>query len=149
MLFDHDFNGIQIKQSLLDIPLITVDDIINQALCQQADNILANIIEQSPIESINQFIINQLPLGVPEIDDAAKQLGISVRTLQRKLSDNQLNFTGMIDTIRKELALSYIKNTDTKIIYITQMLGFSEQSAFQRAFKRWTGQTPKQFRETT
>jgi AraC-like DNA-binding protein len=146
--FDHDFNGIEIMQSLLDIPLITVDDIINQALCHQADNMLSNIIEQSPIESINQFIINQLPLGVPEIDDAAKQLGLSVRTLQRKLSDNQLNFTSMIDKIRKELALSYLKNTNTKVIYIAQMLGFSEQSAFQRAFKRWTGQTPKQCRNS-
>ena len=147
VLFEHDFNGIQIEQSSLDISLITVDEVINQALCHQADNMLCNIIEQSPIESVNQFIINQLPLGVPEIDDAAKQLGMSIRTLQRKLSDNQLNFTGMIDSIRKELALSYLKNTNTKVIYIAQMLGFSEQSAFQRAFKRWTGETPKQCRD--
>ena len=147
VLFEHDFNGILIEQSSLDIPLITVDDAINQTLCNQADKMLSNIIEQSPIESVNQFIINQLPLGVPEIDDAAKQLGMSIRTLQRKLSDNQLNFTGMIDNIRKELALSYLKNTNTKVIYIAQMLGFSEQSAFQRAFKRWTGETPKQCRD--
>jgi len=147
--FEHDFNGIQIEQSLLDVPLVTVDNSINQALCNQADNILCNIVEQSPIESVNQFIINQLPLGVPEIDDAAKQLGLSVRTLQRKLSENQFTFSGIVDDIRKELAFSYLTNTKTKVIYITQMLGFSEQSAFQRAFKRWTGKTPKQFRETS
>lgn len=147
VFFEHDFNGIKIEQSSLDVPLLTVDDTINQALCHQADNLLANIVEQSPIESINLFITNQLPFGVPEIDDAAKQLGLSVRTLQRKLSDNQLNFTGMIDKMRKELALSYLSNTNTKVIYIAQMLGFSEQSAFQRAFKRWMGQTPKQYRE--
>lgn len=147
VLFEHDFNGIEIKQSSLDVPLITVDDIINQALCHQADKMLNNIIEQSPIESVNQFIINQLPLGVPEIEEVSKQLGMSVRTLQRKLSDNHLNFTGMIDNIRKELALSYLQNTSTKVIYIAQVLGFSEQSAFQRAFKRWTGVTPKQYRD--
>jgi len=144
--FDHDYNGIQIEQALLDVPLITVDNTINQALCSQADNILAKIVALSPIESVQQFIMNQLPLGVPEIDDAAKQLGLSVRTLQRKLSDEKLNFTAMIDNVRKESAQSYLSNTNTKIIYISQMLGFSEQSAFQRAFKRWTGQTPKQFR---
>ena len=149
VFFEHDFNGIQIEQSLLDVPLITVDDIIHQTLCDQADNILQNIIAQSPIETVNQFIINQLPLGVPEIEEAATHLGLSVRTLQRKLSDNQLNFTAMIDNMRKELALSYLSNTDTKIVYITQMLGFSEQSAFQRAFKRWTNKTPKQYREET
>ena len=60
--FEHDFNGIQIEQSLLDLPLVTVDNTINQALCNQADNILCNIVEQSPIESVNQFIINQLLL---------------------------------------------------------------------------------------
>ena len=146
VFFDHDFNGIQIKQSSLDTPLITRDNIINQALCHQADMILHNIIAHSPIESVNQFIINQLPIAVPEIDEAAKQLGLSVRTLQRKLSDQKLTFTGMVDNIRQELALSYLKNTNTKVIYIAQMLGFSEQSAFQRAFKRWTGKTPKQYR---
>jgi len=146
--FEHDFNGIQIEQKLLEIPLITVDNTINHALCNQADEVLSNIIKQSPIETVNQFIINQLPLGLPEIDDAAKQLGLSIRTLQRKLSDNHLTFSSMIDNIRKELACSYLSNTNTKVIYITQMLGFSEQSAFQRAFKRWTEQTPKQYRDS-
>lgn len=146
--FDHDFNGIEIEQSSLELPLVTRDDIINTTLCEQADKMLECIISQSPIESVNQYIINQLPFGVPEIDDVAKQLGMSIRTLQRKLSENELNFTGMVDTIRKDLALSYLKNTQTKIIYISQMLGFSEQSAFQRAFKRWVGVTPKQYRES-
>lgn len=147
VFFEHDFNGIEINETFLELPLITVDDVINHALCKQADNMLVNIINQSPIESVNQFIINQLPFGVPEIEEVATHLGMSIRTLQRKLSDNQLNFTGMIDSIRKDLALSYLKNTSTKVIYIAQMLGFSEQSAFQRAFKRWEGQTPKQFRD--
>jgi AraC-like DNA-binding protein len=145
--FGHDFNGIEIEQASLDIPLSAADKSINEVLCEQANRMLCDIIEQSPIESVNQYIINQLPLGVPEIDEAANQLGLSVRTLQRKLSDNEKTFTSMIDNIRKDLALSYLKNTNTKIIYIAQMLGFSEQSAFQRAFKRWTGHTPKQYRE--
>ena len=146
--FDHDFNGIKIADFCLDIPLITVDDVINQALCHQADNMLNNTIEHSPIDSVYQFIINQLPLGLPEIEDVAKQLGMSVRTLQRKLNESGLNFTGMVDDIRKDLALSYLKNTNTKVIYIAQMLGFSEQSSFQRAFKRWMGATPKQYRNS-
>ena len=146
LFFEHDFNGIKINKSLLKNELITFDQQINQALCQQADNLLNNLVEQSPVESIKQFIINELPLGVPEIEDAAKQLQLSVRTLQRKLSDHQQTFSAMVDNIRQELAMSYLKNTNTKIIYIAQMLGFSEQSSFQRAFKRWTDQTPKQYR---
>jgi len=147
IIFNHDFSGLKIAQRALIQPLTKSDPLINHALCQQADNLLNTMVEQSPVESISQFITNQLPFGVPEIDDAANYLQISTRTLQRKLSDNQHTFTGLMDIIRHELAISYLVHTDTKIIYITQMLGFSEQSAFQRAFKRWTKQTPKQYRE--
>ncbi len=147
VIFNHDFSGLKIAQQALTLPLTKSDPLINQVLCQQADHLLNAMVEQSPVESISQFISNQLPFGVPEIDDAANYLQISTRTLQRKLSDNQHTFTGLIDIIRHKLAISYLVHTDTKIIYITQMLGFSEQSAFQRAFKRWTKQTPKQYRE--
>ncbi len=147
VFFEQDFNGIKINQSALNIALSSFDQQVNSALCQQADKIINNLIEESPIESVTQFIIHQLPLGVPELEQAAKQLQISVRTLQRKLSDHHQTFSAMVDNIRQELAISYLKNTNTKIIYIAQMIGFSEQSAFHRAFKRWTKQTPKQFRE--
>lgn len=145
--FNHEFNGIEIEKHLLDLPLNTYDREINEALCLQASTMLSQLIETSPVNSVRQFIINQLPIGVPDIDEVASQLGLSVRTLQRKLSENEQTFSSMVDEIRHELALSYLKNTKTKVIYIAQMLGFSEQSAFQRAFKRWTNMTPKHYRE--
>ena len=145
--FNSDFNGVRINQSVLNNALAKVDSEINQLLCQHADKRLNQLVEQLPVEIITQFISNQLPLGVPEVEEAAHHLQISIRTLQRKLGEHQLTFTGLIDSIRKDLAISYLSNTSTKIIYISQMLGFSEQSAFQRAFKRWTQVTPKQFRD--
>ena len=147
VIFNSDFNGIAISQNVLDTPLTKYNPELHQLLCLHANKMINNLAEKLPVEIITQFISNQLPLGVPEIDDAANNLQMSVRTLQRKLSEHQLTFSGLIDSIRKELAISYLCNTNTKIIYITQMLGFSEQSAFQRAFKRWTNQTPKQFRD--
>jgi len=116
VFFNQDFNGIKISHSALNTALVNFDQQVNSALCLQADKIINNLIDQSPIESVTQFIINQLPLGVPVIEDVAKQLQISVRTLQRKLSDNHQTFTAMIDSIRQELAISYLKNTNTKIV---------------------------------
>lgn len=145
--FNCDYHGILVSSDHLDIPFTRHDPTINQLLIQQANKQLNTLAEQLPVEVVTKFITNQLPLGVPEIEDAAKHLQISVRTLQRKLSEHQLTFSGLIDQIRKELALSYLKETNTRVIYIAQMLGFSEQSAFQRAFKRWTEQTPKQYRD--
>jgi AraC-like DNA-binding protein len=144
--FDSDFNGVEIEQPLLDTPLSKHNPELYQLLCQQAAKMIDNLVEKVPVEVITQFISNQLPSGVPEIEDAAQNLQMSVRTLQRKLSEHQLTFSGLIDAIRQELACSYLRHTNTKVVYIAQMLGFSEQSALQRAFKRWTGQTPKQFR---
>jgi len=144
--FSADFNGIEIERYQLDTPYVRHEPEIYHLLCQQADKRLNHLVEKLPVEIITQYIANQLPHGVPEIEEAAQNLQMSVRTLQRKLSEHQLTFSGLIDSIRQALAISYLTNTDTKIIYISQLLGFSEQSAFQRAFKRWTQTTPKQFR---
>ncbi|BFM17355.1 AraC family transcriptional regulator [Maricurvus nonylphenolicus] len=145
--FGHDFNGILINKAVLDVPLGKSNQDIHRLLCEQAEQQISKLVEQLPIETITQFISNQLPLGVPDINDAASSLHMSVRTLQRKLAEHELSFSGLVDSIRQDLAIRYLTDTDTKAIYISQMLGFSEQSAFQRAFKRWTGQTPKQYRE--
>lgn len=147
--FDSDYSGVEVEQAVLNTRLTKHDPDLYQLLCGQADKMLNKQLEQLPVEVITQFISNQLPSGVPAIEDAAQSLQMSVRTLQRKLGEHQLTFTSLVDSIRQELACSYLSNTNTKVIYIAQMLGFSEQSALQRAFKRWTGKTPKQFRESS
>lgn len=145
--FDSEYNGVKFNKSLLRTPLSKYDAGINHQLSQYADNLLDNLVQALPVQTLTQYISNHLPFGVPEIEDAALNHKMSVRTLQRKLGEYNLTFSGLIDATRKNLAMSYLANTSTKIIQISEMLGFSEQSAFQRAFKRWTGKTPKQFRD--
>ncbi len=147
VFFNSDFNGVKIANDSLQKKLNRYDAQLHQLLCGQADKMLNNLIEQLPVKIITEYISHHLAHGVPEIEQVAKNLQISIRTLQRKLSDNQQTFTNLIEQIRQQKAINYLQNTDTKIITIAQMLGFSEQSAFQRAFKRWTGETPKQCRE--
>lgn len=77
----------------------------------------------------------------------AKRLGMSERTMQRRLGEQGLSYHGLIDDERRSLAQRLLKNTQTPILDIAFLTGFSEQSAFQRAFKRWTDQTPLDFRK--
>jgi len=72
---------------------------------------------------------------------------MSPRSLQRKLADVDATFRILVEQVRKELAKSYLSDKTYNLIEITYMLGFSSQSSFTRAFKRWTGVTPHEFRD--
>jgi AraC-like DNA-binding protein len=80
------------------------------------------------------------------VDNVARSLGMSKRTLARKLSDEGLNFTDVLQQLRRDLAVRYLDDSQLHISKIAWLLGFSEVSAFTHAFKRWTGNTPSQIR---
>ena len=85
--------------------------------------------------------------GVPALSDLAGELGMSGRTLQRRLADEETSFQSLVDEARRRLALRLLRGQDdVTLAEATYMTGFSDQSAFTRAFKRWTGQTPGAFR---
>jgi AraC-like DNA-binding protein len=87
-----------------------------------------------------------LSQGVPRVSDIADCLWMSGRTLQRRLSDRGLSFQTLVDGSRRELAKRLLEETSYPLAEIAFLTGFSEQSAFNRAFKRWAGQTPRSFR---
>ena len=74
---------------------------------------------------------------------------MSGRTLQRRLKEEGTSFGELLDWLRRGMAQAYLADDQISISEVSYLLGFSEQSAFQRAFKRWTGSTPVQFRKTT
>lgn len=84
--------------------------------------------------------------GIPTISETAKRLGMSSRTLQRRLADNGRTYQQVIDEARRTLAERLLRQTEYSMQEIAFLTGFSEQSAFTRAFKRWAGQTPRSFR---
>ncbi|MGL6343843.1 MAG: helix-turn-helix transcriptional regulator [Waterburya sp.] len=97
-------------------------------------------------QKVVQAIIQQLKGELPTIEAIAHQLAISTRQLQRELKRESTSFQQLLDKTRQELALRHLKNPATLIHDIAFLLGFSEPSAFHRAFKRWTGKTPRQHR---
>ena len=83
----------------------------------------------------------------PSIDEVALKLGMPSWTLRRKLKEEGSAYQSLVDEMRRDVAMSYMKSTDLTFGEISYLLGFSTPGAFQRAFKRWSGQTPGEFRK--
>ena len=109
-------------------------------------NYLANLEKGDIIHRVKACIIDLFQSGEVAFEKVAKTIGMSERSLQRKLSEKGTTFRTILDEIRKELALSYVRDLDITLSEIAFLLGFSEQSAFSRAFKRLTGMSPSKAR---
>src|SRR5262249_60650197 len=95
---------------------------------------------------VENAISSLLPHGRVLVEDVARCLGMSKRTLARRLSDEGLNFTEILQQLRHDLAVRYLDDRKLHISKIAWLLGFHEVSAFTHAFKRWTGKTPREMR---
>ena len=91
-------------------------------------------------------VSRSLSQGIPTLSDTASYFGMSGRTLQRRLADRGYSYQALVDESRRELAERLLKETEYPLAEVAFLTGFSEQSAFNRAFKRWAGQTPRSFR---
>jgi AraC-like DNA-binding protein len=98
---------------------------------------------------IRDLIVKQLPDGDPSRIDIAKALHVSERTLQRRLQDEGIAFSELVDNTRRELADEYLKQSKMTLSQIAYLLGFRTQSTFFRACKRWFGMPPSEYREQT
>ena len=100
------------------------------------------------VQQIQSVILDNLPSGNVSDNLIAKELNLSERSLQRKLKEKGTTFRTVLDNVRKMAAIQYIKNPVNTMSDIAFLLGFSEQSAFSRAFKKWTGTSPIQYRNS-
>lgn len=102
--------------------------------------------ENGLLDQARQAILTILHLGEPALEHVAHTLGLSEWALQRKLRDQGLSFTQLVDQIRQESAMNHLKQQNLSVTQLASLLGYSETSAFSRAFKRWFGLSPKQWR---
>ncbi|EOD1043548.1 TPA: AraC family transcriptional regulator ligand-binding domain-containing protein [Citrobacter farmeri] len=101
----------------------------------------------STSERVRAVLIELLPGNEANIEKTAERLGMSKRTLQRRLEDEGENFRALINTCRENLAHHYLRNTSLPGYEIAFLLGFEDPNSFYRAFMAWTGQTPETARE--
>lgn len=95
---------------------------------------------------VSGLILDWLSDGTPPIERAAKELSMSVRSLQTKLSGEGVTYRQLLENIRKDLASGYLRENRFSIDDIAWLLGFSEPSIFRKSFKKWTGETPGSYR---
>jgi AraC-like DNA-binding protein len=88
----------------------------------------------------------ELECGVPSVHDVAKRLGLSSRSLQRRLAAEGISFSDIVERTREAAARRLLKEQNLALTEVAELLGFSDQSAFTRAFKTWSGTTPAEFR---
>jgi AraC-like DNA-binding protein len=97
-------------------------------------------------DQVKGEIRSRLPDGIPYVECIADALRLPRWTLQRRLSDYGLSFSDAIDQVRRELAERHIRQPDVSMLEMSELLGYSELSAFSRAFRRWFGVSPQKFR---
>lgn len=110
---------------------------------------LAKLSKDDVVSRCKSAFLEQLASGEPSEEDVAQQLHLSRRTLQRKLAEADTSYLKLVDDTRREMALRYIDDRSNSVTEITFLLGFSGQSAFSRAFRRWTGRSPTEYRQRT
>lgn len=133
--------------SVLKTPMSGSDPCLKGILEQQAEAALSRV--QQPdqwVEKLRTDLTNGLKYGKTSAKCLAESAGISERTLHRQLKSRRLSFQLLLDSIRYDLAKHYLSTPELNLSEIALLLGFSEQSAFSRAFKRWSGMTPIIFR---
>ncbi|TVZ41623.1 AraC-like DNA-binding protein [Alteromonadaceae bacterium 2753L.S.0a.02] len=109
-------------------------------------DVLARVERDNVSGQVRQKIIVALPSGQISEQRIADELHISSRNLQRKLAEQNTSFKNLLSEVRQQLAQSYIDESHLSLSEISYLLGFSEQASFTRAFKRWQGVSPREYR---
>lgn len=129
-------------------PLRTGDHTLQQLLLQQAQALLDKLPNSTQLDQrLQQAILTGLQKNLYQIEPISRQLGMSIRQLQRHLQQQDTTYQNRVQEVRHLLAEQYLKDPHLSLLEIALLLSYSEQSAFQRAFKHWTGRTPQQWRK--
>jgi AraC-like DNA-binding protein len=131
----------------VNLPLLTNDNEFHDVCIEHCGRILAGIKQGgSPVAMRLRAIFLASPQRPPSLEDSARRLGMSSRTLRRRLHDEGQSFQSLLRDFRVDLAREYLNTTEMAPKQIAFLLGFDDVQAFRRAFKGWTGSTPKEYR---
>jgi AraC-like DNA-binding protein len=146
VFFDANENSIVLQHDVADAPLCTGNHEIAATFDAILTEQLAKLTETDIPTRCKSYLLQQLTSGAPSEEDLADAMNMSRRTLQRKLGELGLTYSDLLDQTRFDLALRYLEDQERSVTEVTFLLGFSEQSAFSRAFKRWSGKSPSTYR---
>jgi AraC-like DNA-binding protein len=148
LLFGHPHNELVLRLEDLDRPILLANPQLLDALEQFAQGMLKRLYPPDTwADRVAQAVHHDLLQGEkPRLDRVASELALSPRQLQNRLKEEHTTYQAVLDQVRKETALRYLDQPAVSLCDIAFLLGFSEQSAFNHAFKRWTGKSPGEYR---
>ncbi|HBB35535.1 MAG TPA: AraC family transcriptional regulator [Cyanobacteria bacterium UBA8803] len=147
LFFDQPVNEMRLDAKLMQHPLVKADPGLSTILDRHAEELLARLPQtESFLDIVHRLMSQGLRGGDPSLTAIAQQLGYAPRTLQRKLQEAGTSYYTLLDEMRRELSFYYLREAHIAVSEVAFLLGFSETSAFHRAFRRWTGVSPGEFR---
>jgi len=148
LLFQQEKCTIVFRKEYLDIPNPNPQPYVKELLTRHADT-LQKEIERSKLfqDKVRKIVLRRLESGSANLEVIAKELNVDSRSIYRKLKSENTSYKDLLNEVRKQLAQDYLREKSFTINDISSKLGFSESSAFHRAFKRWFGTNPGQYRQ--
>jgi AraC-like DNA-binding protein len=147
--FDRPNTAIAFEASHLDLPVLQNERSIKEFLRTAPESILLKYKNGSSLSARVSRRLRQFEPGeVPDFEGLAGELHLTPATMRRRLHEEGTSYQSIKDQLRRDLAIGYLSHTDRSVMEIALELGFSERSAFHRAFRKWTGASPGEFRRT-
>jgi AraC-like DNA-binding protein len=145
-LLAQDSDALIFPAQLLDVAIDSSDETLKRV----AERFVANLIRRFPLDlgrQVAALVVRQLASGGCTLPRIAQQLGLAKRTLQRRLQAQGIHFEDIVDGVRQQRAREYLLQTAIPMTQVCSLLGYTEQSTFNRACRRWFGSSPLAFRQ--
>ncbi|MET0340270.1 MAG: AraC family transcriptional regulator [Polyangiales bacterium] len=147
--FDQPYSGLEFERGWLDCRQLYRNAELYEALCAQAERALARLDRDAPVTSrVKAHLASYPPAGMPSMVETARHLGISARSLRRRLATEGVVYSDLIEATLANTAKRLLESPQASIHETSYAMGFSVPTAFHRAFKRWTGKTPREYMRT-
>ena len=145
--FDSPMDTLVFDAAVLDLPFATHNEDLLALLLPELDAGLAALAKNRPFpDEVDAVLARSLHGQRPSVESLARELGVSPRTLQRRLTENGTTYQQRLDAVRQRISRQLLQRTDLALGEIAYFLGFEEINSFWRAFSQWEGVTPKQWR---
>ncbi|MEL6890455.1 MAG: AraC family transcriptional regulator ligand-binding domain-containing protein [Actinomycetota bacterium] len=144
--FDAPSNKVELSRDQLERRTLLADDGLSAYLVAHLEALATRTASRSLVDDVRGTIADSLPDGQPSKSQVARRLGVSERTLHRQLADHGETFQEIATDVRRQTGEALLSSSDHSIVEIAFLTGFSDQTAFSRAFKRWTGLAPGAYR---
>lgn len=146
--FDAGVMAVVFSNDAMRLPVVASDPTLKGYLTELADHTLSSLRQPDCDfeQQVREALWAMLPHGKPDLWRTAEKMGVSARTLQRRLRAEGSSFSRVLENLRRDLSEELLSNPDLAVSEVAFLLGYSEPSAFQRAFRRWRGMSPRSYK---